>query len=93
MTSDCAVEGEEDQQTIRWIVCPTNGSAHSVPWRLIGERVTVTVTGSELRVLHAGREVARHALRAGRKGRVTDPAHFAGIGRRTRRSRRRSGGR
>lgn len=70
VTSDCAVE--------------VDGNAYSVPWRLIGERVTVTVTGPELRVLHAGREVARHALRAGRKGRVTDPAHFAGIGRRPR---------
>lgn len=70
VTSDCSVE--------------VDGNAYSVPWRLIGERVTVTVTGPELRVLHAGREVARHTLRAGRKGRVTDPAHFAGIGRRSR---------
>lgn len=70
VTSDCAVE--------------VDGNAYSVPWRLIGERVTVTVTGPELRVRHAGQEVARHALRAGRKGRVTDPAHFAGIGRRPR---------
>jgi transposase len=59
-----------------------DGNACSVRWRLIGERVTVTVTGAELRVLHAGQEVARHALRAGRHGRVADPAHFAGIGRR-----------
>lgn len=68
VTADCSVE--------------VDGNAYSVPWRLIGERVTVTVTGAELRVLHAGQEVARHALRAGRHGRVTDPAHFAGIGRR-----------
>lgn len=68
VTSDCAVE--------------VDGNAYSVPWRLIGERVAVTVTGPELRVLHAGREVARHAVRAGRHGRVADPAHFAGIGRR-----------
>ena len=70
VTSDCAVE--------------VDGNAYSVPWRLIGERVTVTVTGPELRVLHAGREVARHAVRTGRHGRVADPAHFAGIGRRLR---------
>lgn len=68
VTADCSVE--------------VDGNAYSVPWRLIGERVTVTVTGAELRVLHAGQEVARHALRAGRHGRVADPAHFAGIGRR-----------
>jgi hypothetical protein len=59
-----------------------DGNAYSVQWRLIGERATVTVTGAELRVLHAGQEVARHALRAGRHGRVADPSHFAGIGRR-----------
>jgi len=68
VTADCSVE--------------VDGNAYSVPWRLIGERVTVTVTGAELRVLHAGQEVARHALRAGRHGRVADPAHFADIGRR-----------
>jgi hypothetical protein len=68
VTSDCSVE--------------VDGNAYSVPWRLIGERVTVIVAGAELRVLHAGREVARHALRNGRHGRVADPAHFAGIGRR-----------
>jgi transposase len=68
VTADCSVE--------------VDGNAYSVPWRLIGERVTVTVTGTELRVLHAGQVVARHAPRAGRHGRVTDPAHFAGIGRR-----------
>jgi transposase len=68
VTSDCSVE--------------VDGNAYSVPWRLIGERVTVTVTGPELRVLHAGQQVARHELRVGRHGRVADPAHFADIGRR-----------
>ena len=34
--SDCAVE--------------VDGNAYSVPWRLIGERVGVTMTGTELRV-------------------------------------------
>lgn len=68
ITADCAVE--------------VDGNAWSVPWRLIGERVTVTATGAELRVRHAGQEVARHVLRAGRHGRVADPAHFIGIGRR-----------
>ena len=68
VSSDCSVE--------------VDGNAYSVPWRLIGERVAVTVTGPELRVEHAGREVARHMLRTGRHGRVADPEHFAGIGRR-----------
>lgn len=65
VSSDCAVE--------------VDGNAYSVPWRLIGERVSVTVTGTELRVLHAGQEVARHHLREGRHGRIVDVAHFAGI--------------
>jgi transposase len=50
VTADCSVE--------------VDGNAYSVLWRLIGERVTVTVAGPHLRVLHAGREVARHAARA-----------------------------
>lgn len=68
VTSDCSVE--------------VDGNAYSVPWRLIGERVTVIVAGPDLRVQHAGQDVARHAVRSGRHGRVADPAHFAGIGRR-----------
>jgi len=68
VTADCSVE--------------VDGNACSVPWRLIGERVTVTVPGTEWRVVHAGQVVARHAPRAGRHGRVTDPAHVVGIGRR-----------
>jgi transposase len=65
VSSDCAVE--------------VDGNAYSVPWRLIGERVSVAVAGTELRVLHAGQEVARHHLRTGRHGRIVDMAHFAGI--------------
>lgn len=56
-----------------------DGNACSVPWRLIGEGVSVTVAGTELRVLHAGQEVARHHLRAGRHGRIVDIAYFAGL--------------
>jgi transposase len=32
-----------------------DGNAYSVPWRLIGERVRVTVSGDVIRVLHGGR--------------------------------------
>src|ERR1700760_1608768 len=42
--ADCAIE--------------VDGNAYSVPWRLIGERVRVTVGAGSLRVLHARREVA-----------------------------------
>jgi len=65
VSSDCAVE--------------VDGNAYSVPWRLIGERLRVVVTGTELRIFHAGQEVAKHSVRAGRHGRVIDTAHFAGI--------------
>ncbi len=63
--ADCAVE--------------VDGNAYSVPWRLIGERVRVTVGGGSVRVLHAGREVALHAELKGRHGRVTDDSHLTGI--------------
>jgi transposase len=63
--TDCAIE--------------VDGNAYSVPWRLIGERVRVTVGGGSVRVLYAGREVAVHAELKGRHGRVTNDSHLAGI--------------
>lgn len=63
--ADCAIE--------------VDGNAYSVPWRLIGERVRVTVGGDLVRVLHAGREVAVHAELKGRHGRITDDSHLSGI--------------
>ncbi|MGH7118336.1 MAG: IS21 family transposase [Acetobacteraceae bacterium] len=63
--SDCVVEVE--------------GNAYSVPWRLIGESVGVAIMGEELRISHAGREVAIHQQRAGRRQRAIDPAHFEGV--------------
>src|SRR6201989_7234 len=63
--ADCAIE--------------VDGNAYSVPWRLIGERVRVTVGAGAVRVLHAGHEVAVHIELKGRHGRVTDDAHLAGI--------------
>jgi hypothetical protein len=52
---------------------------YSVPWRLIGETVTVRIVDEALRVLRAGVEVARHAVSAGRRQWVIDPAHLAGV--------------
>ncbi|MCC2665268.1 MAG: transposase [Rhodospirillales bacterium] len=63
--SDCTVE--------------VDGNAYSVPWRLIGERVRVTVGSGAVRILYAGREVAVHAELAGRHGRAVEAAHFAGV--------------
>jgi hypothetical protein len=56
-----------------------DGNAYSVPWRLIGESVRVTIAGDGLRVSHAGDEGAVHARRAGRFQRIIDPAPFAGV--------------
>lgn len=63
--NDCAVE--------------VDGNAYSVPWRLIGEVVEVVVAGGQVRVRHGTREVAVHALVVGRRHRIVDPAHLAGI--------------
>jgi transposase len=52
---------------------------YSVPWRLIGETVTVRIVDECLQVRRAGIEVARHALGVGRRQRAIDPAHLAGV--------------
>src|SRR5215203_2743511 len=58
--SDCAIE--------------VDTNAYSVPWRLIGERVQVTVVDGWVRIFHLGREVAVHAEAAGRHQRLVEPA-------------------
>ncbi len=63
--SDCAVE--------------VDTNIYSVPWRLIGERVRVTVADGWIRVFHAGNEVAAHPEAAGRHQRLVEPAHFQGV--------------
>ena len=63
--SDCAVA--------------VDGNDYSVPWRLIGEQVRVSVSSGVVRVLHGGREVAVHAELSGRHGRVVDEAHLVGV--------------
>jgi transposase len=54
-------------------------SRYSVPWKLIGETVTVVVAECQVRVLHAGREVARHAQSSLRRSTVLDRSHLVGI--------------
>ena len=56
-----------------------DGNAYSVPWRLIGEPVRVTVANQVVRVHHGNQEVARHAEMKGRHGRRVDDAHLAGL--------------
>lgn len=52
---------------------------YSVPWRLIGEAVTVVVAERQVRVLYAGQEVACHAQSPLRRASVIDRRHLAGI--------------
>jgi transposase len=63
--SDCAVD--------------LDTNSYSVPWRLIGESVQVVVLGGRVVVRHAGQVVADHALCAGRRQRIVDRAHLAGV--------------
>jgi hypothetical protein len=56
--ADCAIE--------------VDGNAYSVPRRLIGETVRVSLAGEQLRVSHVSEEVAVHQRRV-------DPLHFAGV--------------
>jgi transposase len=63
--TDCAVE--------------IDTNSYSVPWRLIGERVAVTVVAGEVRIRHGEREVAVHRQAEGRRQRVIDRAHLDGV--------------
>jgi hypothetical protein len=51
---------------------------YSVPWRLIGEAVTVLVN-EQVRVLHAGEEVAMHTRLAGQRRNSIHREHLIGI--------------
>ena len=65
--NDCAIE--------------VDTNSYSVPWRLIGERVSVTVAAGQVRIRHGRRLVAVHAEAQGRRQRVIDAAHLAGVAR------------
>ena len=65
VSSDCCIE--------------VDTNAYSVPWRLIGETVRVVVAGGRVSIQHAGAEVAAHPESAGRRQRLVETAHFAGI--------------
>jgi transposase len=63
--NDCAIE--------------VDTNSYSVPWRLIGERVAVTVAAGEVRIRHGMSEVAVHSQGQGRRQRIVDPAHLEGV--------------
>ena len=52
---------------------------YSVPWRLIGETVTVIVSERQVRALYAGQEVACHAQSPLRRSSVIEREHLVGI--------------
>ena len=56
-----------------------DANAYSVPWRLIGERVRVVVCGGRVRVHRGAEVVADHAEHAGRRARIVERAHLAGV--------------
>jgi len=52
---------------------------YSVPWRLIGETVTVLVVDGEVRIEAAGEQVACHAQTTLRRSAVIDRSHLSGV--------------
>ncbi|MBM7330545.1 IS21 family transposase [Agrobacterium sp. S2] len=54
-------------------------NSYSVPWRLIGESVQVVVQAGRVIVRHAGQIVADHAQCRGRRQRIVEREHFAGV--------------
>jgi hypothetical protein len=65
VSSDCCVE--------------VDTNAYSAPWRLIGETVRVVVAGGKVSIQRGGQEVALHPESAGRRQRLVEAAHFAGL--------------
>ena len=54
-------------------------NSYSVPWRLVGETVQVFVLAGRVIVRHAGALVAEHPVCDGRRHRVVNRAHLAGL--------------
>lgn len=54
-------------------------NSYSVPWRLIGERVAVTIAAGQVRIRHGAKVVAVHAQVQGRRQRVINAAHLDGV--------------
>lgn len=63
--SDCAID--------------LDTNSYSVPWRLVGETVQVVVLGGRIVIRHAGEVVADHPQCEGRRQRIIDRAHLAGL--------------
>lgn len=82
----CPIAGRPGFQPLRECVRRVHTDAcveletnrYSVPWRLIGESVTVLV-GEQVRVFHAGAEVASHARLCGQRRASLQREHLLGI--------------
>lgn len=82
----CPLEGRTSFQPIRECVRRVHADAcieletnrYSVPWRLIGETVTLLV-GEQVRIVHAGKEVAEHVRLSGQRRASIQREHLLGI--------------
>jgi transposase len=80
------LEGRTTFQPIRECVRRVHADAcieletnrYSVPWRLIGETVSVLVN-DQVRIMHAGQEVAEHSRLAGQRRASIQRQHLIGI--------------
>ena len=52
---------------------------YSVPWKNIGDSVSVGIRNGQVIVSHAGREIARHEQAPGRGARILDARHYYGL--------------
>lgn len=74
------IQARELERKVHSDLCVEVDTNHySVPWRYIGEDVTVRIEGSLLSVHHAGIEIARHAVSSGHRERIITRAHLSGI--------------
>ena len=74
------VQYRELQRRVQRDLCVEVDTNHySVPWRLIGEWVTVQVGDDDISVSHGGETVARHERVEGRRQWITDDDHFEGL--------------
>jgi hypothetical protein len=52
---------------------------YSVPWKHIGESVSVVLSKGQLIIRYAGKEIARHEQSTGRGARIIDAKHYDGL--------------
>lgn len=56
-----------------------DSNRYSVPWKHIGETVSVIVSRGLIFVRYGGNEIARHTQVQGRGARIIDPKHYDGL--------------